>query len=110
MLNVFVKETEAKGSNMEDFYETNRNESSKYRKCMAPNLSLQGPNCDPKWLQNGALGHQNEAQMTPKWSLGGPQNRMRQKIPKGRLGHDFGVAFWSHVWSKIDAKNEPKKR
>ena len=66
---------------MEDFYKSNRNERSKYRKYVAPNLSLQGQTCDPKWLPNGALGHQNEAQMTPKWSLGGPKNRRRKTTP-----------------------------
>ena len=66
---------------------------------MAPNLSLQGPKCDPKWLQNGALGLQNEAQTTPKWSLGVPKiacgKQHQTKMPKSRFTQKLGVPFWS---------------
>ena len=41
---------------------------------MAPNLSLRESKSDPKWDQHGALGRQNEAKLTPKWSLGTPKN------------------------------------
>ena len=81
---------------------------------MGPILSLWGPTCDPKWPQNGALGPQNEAKMTPKWSLGANKNACEKwtpkKSPKRSSGHHFGVPFWSHFWLKIDAKNEAEKR
>ena len=106
---VFIKRTEAKGLNMEEFYESNRNERSKYRKYVAPNLSLQGQKCDPKWLQNGALGHQNEAQMTPKWSLGGPKNRMRNTTPKKVVKKTFCTKIGGPILEPFLDKNRYRK-
>ena len=73
--------------------------------------AFRGVQCDHKCPENGALGLQIEAKMSPKWSLGANKNACEKCLPpKSRFTQDLGVAFWCHFWTNIDARNEAEKR
>ena len=95
-------------------HETVRNEKSKHRNHMAPNLSLEGGKKWPKMTSKWSLGASKWGQNDPKMEPWGTKKRMwkmiTEKIVKKSFCTLWGVPFWSHFWSKIDAENGAEKR